>query len=164
MATADPATLMIGGMLIDATDESGYLRADLDEMAQRLGTDRARIERVLALCHRFEPTGVMARDVRECLMLQLAEQNRLDPIMQALLDNLDKLARRDFAGLMQACGCADAQAGGRFWRRNCANGGARRLRQGRPARDLACGAEQRHAAQGVDEPALFRRGQPHAAQ
>jgi RNA polymerase sigma-54 factor len=41
MATADPATLMIGGMLIDATDESGYLRADLDEMAQRLGTDRA---------------------------------------------------------------------------------------------------------------------------
>ncbi len=105
MATADPATLMIGGLLIDATDEAGYLRADLDEMAQRLGCARAQIEAVLALCHTFEPTGVMARDVRECLMLQLAEQNRLDPMMQALLDNLDRLARRDFAGLMQACAC-----------------------------------------------------------
>ena len=63
-----------------------------------------RIEAVLAVCHGFEPTGVMARSVPECLRLQLIERNRFDPAMAALLDNLDLLARRDLSALRQVCG------------------------------------------------------------
>lgn len=90
--------------LIDATDEGGYLRADLGEIAERLGVDLTRIEAVLCVCHGFEPTGVMARSIPECLKLQLIERNRFDPAMDALLNNLELLARGDLAGLRRACG------------------------------------------------------------
>jgi RNA polymerase sigma-54 factor len=93
--------------LIDSVDEGGYLRADLTEMAGRLGCPQGFLERVLAVLQGFEPTGVFARDVRECLALQLKELNRLDPAMAALLDNLDLLARRDLAALRRACGVDD---------------------------------------------------------
>ena len=89
--------------LIDATDEGGYLRGELAEFADRLGVPLARIEAVLAVCHGFEPTGVMARSAPECLKLQLIERNRFDPAMAALLDNLELLARRDLAGLRRVC-------------------------------------------------------------
>ncbi len=52
---------------------------------------------------RFDPTGMFARDLRECLAVQLAEKNRLDPAMAAMLDNLDLLAKRDLKRLMQVC-------------------------------------------------------------
>ena len=88
-------------------DEGGYLRADLAEIAERLGCDQSKAEQVLACLQGFEPTGVMARDVRECLTLQLKERDRFDPAMAALLDHLDLLARRDMAGLRRACGVDD---------------------------------------------------------
>ncbi len=53
---------------------------------------------------RFDPVGMFARDLRECLAAQLAERNRLDPAMAALLDNLDLLARREMRRLMALCG------------------------------------------------------------
>ena len=90
--------------LIDATDEGGYLRGELQEFADRLGVDLARIESVLSVCHGFEPTGVMARSAPECLKLQLIERNRFDPAMEALLDNLELLARRDLPALRKVCG------------------------------------------------------------
>jgi len=90
--------------LIDAVDEGGYLRGELAEIADRLGCDIARVEAVLTVCHGFEPTGVMARSVPECLQLQLVERNRFDPAMAALLDNLDLLAKRDLSGLRAVCG------------------------------------------------------------
>lgn len=90
--------------LIDATDEGGYLRVDLGEIAERLGVDISRVEAVLGVCHGFEPTGVMARSIAECLTLQLVERNRFDPAMAALLDNLELLARRDLGALRKACG------------------------------------------------------------
>jgi RNA polymerase sigma-54 factor len=55
----------------------------------------------------FEPVGVCARDVRECLMIQLIDRNRYDPAMAALLDNLALLARHDMPGLKRACGVDD---------------------------------------------------------
>ena len=90
--------------LIDGVDEGGYLHGELAEIADRLGCGLERVEAVLAVCHGFEPTGVMARSVPECLKLQLIERNRFDPAMGALLDNLDLLARRDLAGLRSVCG------------------------------------------------------------
>ncbi|HKT54090.1 MAG TPA: RNA polymerase factor sigma-54 [Caulobacteraceae bacterium] len=101
------ADMAIAQVLIDAVDEGGYLRLDIDEAADRLGCDPRRIEAVLKVAQGFEPTGVAARDVRECLALQLIERDRLDPAMAALLDNLDLLARRDMTALKRACAIDD---------------------------------------------------------
>jgi RNA polymerase sigma-54 factor len=89
--------------LIDAVDEGGYLRADLAEIAERLGCELGKLEAVLTRLQGFEPTGVFARDVAECLTLQLKEKNRFDPAMAALVGNLELLARRDMAGLKRVC-------------------------------------------------------------
>ncbi len=107
MAKLEGADRAIGAVLIDAVDEGGYLRAELAEVADRLGVGLARVEAVLKVLQGFEPTGVFARSVPECLALQLAERGRLDPAMQALLDNLELLARRDMAALRRACGVDD---------------------------------------------------------
>jgi RNA polymerase sigma-54 factor len=96
---------LIGSAIIDVIDEAGYCRADLDEMATRLVVPRETVEEVLRVIQGFEPTGVGARDLAECLGLQLKELGRLDPIMQAFLSNLDLAARRDTSGLCAACGC-----------------------------------------------------------
>ena len=53
---------------------------------------------------RFDPVGLFARDLKECLAAQLAERDRLDPAMAALLDNLELLARRDLRRLTAVCG------------------------------------------------------------
>lgn len=103
VAGLTPAEAAIASVLIDGVDEGGYLRLDLDEIAERLNCPLERVERVLTTLHGFEPTGVGARDLRECLALQLKERNRLDPAMDALLDNLQLLARRDFVALKKAC-------------------------------------------------------------
>jgi RNA polymerase sigma-54 factor len=93
--------------LIDGVDDGGYLRLDLAEAAERLGCAVERIETVLARVQAFEPTGVFARDVAECLTLQLVERNRCDPAMRALLANLDLVAKRDMAALRRACAVDD---------------------------------------------------------
>lgn len=103
-----PGDRMIGLHLIDLLDESGYLTADLGEAAALLGCDLARIEAVLERLQRFDPCGVFARTLKECLALQLKERDRLDPCMARLLDNLPLLANRDVNALMRVCG-ADAE-------------------------------------------------------
>ncbi len=99
-----PAERAVAFALIGAVDEGGYLRASTDEVADRLGCAVTLVEAVLKRCQGFEPTGVFARDVPECLRLQLQELDRCDPAMEALLGNLELLARRDMAGLKRACG------------------------------------------------------------
>jgi len=103
----EPADRAVASALIDAVDEGGYLRVDLVDMAERLGCGMDRIDAVLGRLHGFEPVGVFARDVRECLALQLKDKNRYDPAMAALLDNLELLARRDMQALKRACGVDD---------------------------------------------------------
>ncbi|MGY6628207.1 MAG: RNA polymerase factor sigma-54 [Oceanicaulis sp.] len=95
---------MIAAHLIDLADEDGYFRAELDETAQRLGVTRSETEAVLDRLQQFEPCGVMARSLQECLALQLKERDRLDPAMAALVDNLPLLAKHDYAALKAACG------------------------------------------------------------
>ena len=107
VAGLSPAQTVVAGVLIDAVDETGYLRADLEEVSERLGCDLAFVEGVLTVLQGFEPAGVMARDVRECLALQLKDVNRYDPCMATLLDNLDLLAKRDMNALRKLCGVDD---------------------------------------------------------
>jgi RNA polymerase sigma-54 factor len=100
----DPSDRMIAAHLIDLTEDDGYLRADLDETAQRLGVTRSEVEAILDRLQQFEPAGVMARSLQDCLALQLKDRDRLDPAMAALVDNLPMLAKHDYAGLKAACG------------------------------------------------------------
>ncbi|WP_192183393.1 RNA polymerase factor sigma-54 [Mesorhizobium amorphae] len=104
LAFADPAARLIAGELADGLDEAGYLRADTAEIAVRLGANAAAVAKVLDVCQTFEPAGLFARDLAECLSLQLAVRDRLDPAMKALVSNLELLARRDFQTLKRICG------------------------------------------------------------
>ena len=105
IAALDGERRLIGASLIDVIDEAGYCRVDLDEIATRLVVPRETVEEVLKVIQGFEPTGVGARDLAECLALQLKEQGRLDPIMQAFLANLELVAKRETAKLCELCGC-----------------------------------------------------------
>jgi len=104
MELHDPVDRVIGLQLIDRLDDAGYLVEDVATVASVLGGPVARVEAVLAKLQQFDPSGIFARNLAECLALQLRERNRLDPAMQALVDHLDLLAKRDLAGLMRVCG------------------------------------------------------------
>lgn len=104
MALKTAGDRMIGAYLIDQVNEAGYMTAELADVAERLGTDIEDVEAVLRVLQTFDPTGVCARDLKECLALQLAERDRLDPTMQIFLDHLELFARRDFEQLMKLTG------------------------------------------------------------
>ncbi|MBX3568225.1 MAG: RNA polymerase factor sigma-54 [Rhizobiaceae bacterium] len=103
-AFSEPAARLIAQELADDLDDAGYFRGDVGEIAGRLGTDAAEVARILAVCQGFDPPGLFARDLAECLRLQLRQRDRLDPAMAALVANLELLARRDFQALKKLCG------------------------------------------------------------
>ena len=107
LTIADPARRMIGQYLIDLVDEAGYLGGDLALVAERLGAAPAEVEAVLAILQGFDPPGICARNLNECLAIQLKERDRFDPAMQALVAHLDLLARRDLAALRKLCGVSE---------------------------------------------------------
>ena len=104
LAFSDPADRFIGAHLIALLCPAGRLTAEPVVIATALGVPLERLEAIRARMMQFDPAGLFARNLRECLAAQLAERNRLDPAMVALLDNLDLLGRRDLRRLMTACG------------------------------------------------------------
>ena len=104
LAGADPVPRLIAAHLIDLADDDGYMRSDLDEIAERLGVRTGDVAAALDMLQGFEPAGIMARDLPDCLALQLKDRDRLDPAMAKLLDNLDRLAKHDYAALQSICG------------------------------------------------------------
>ncbi len=101
------ADAFIAAHLIDQIDECGYLSVSLLEVANRLGVPLARVESVLGIIHTFDPTGVGARNLSECLALQAKEADRYDPAMARLIDHLDLLARGELGRLKRLCGVDD---------------------------------------------------------
>ena len=89
--------------IISLIDEAGYLGESCLEIAQRLGIAEAQVERALGIVQGFEPTGVGARSLAECIALQAKEADRYDPCMAALIDNLELVARGDLAQLRRLC-------------------------------------------------------------
>jgi RNA polymerase sigma-54 factor len=107
VAFTAPAQRMIGQYLIDLVDDAGYLPPDLGQAAERLGASQKDVDAVLAVLQKFDPPGVCARNLSECLAIQLRELNRYDPAMQALVEHLDLLAKRDITALRKLCGVDD---------------------------------------------------------
>lgn len=108
LVLTDPAELLIGQHLIGSLNEAGYLTADVPAMAETLGTSVSHVEAVLAKLQDCDPPGVFARDLKECLSLQLRERDRFDPAMATLVAHLDLVARRDYAALKALC-CVDLE-------------------------------------------------------
>ena len=101
---SNPADRLIALHLTDMLDEAGYLIGNTADLAALLGCSEEKVLGILKTVQRLDPAGVYARSLAECLALQLREKDRLDPAMQALLEHLDLLAKRDLAGLRRVCG------------------------------------------------------------
>ncbi len=98
----------IATSIVDAVDEMGYLTVSLEEILESMGDDEVTIdevEAVLKRVQRFDPVGVAARDLRDCLLIQLSQFARETPwLVEARLivsDHLDLLANHDFRSLMR---------------------------------------------------------------
>ncbi|MBV8939024.1 MAG: RNA polymerase factor sigma-54, partial [Alphaproteobacteria bacterium] len=100
----DPVLRRIGMYLIDLVDEGGYIKEDMAALAEMLGVERGQVEQAVGILQTFDPTGVCARSVEECLALQLKERDRLDPAMQTLLKHLHLLANGNMEALKKHCG------------------------------------------------------------
>ena len=89
------ATLIIGNI-----DPQGYLQASLEEIAQELGEEPSRVEKVLQIVQSFDPTGVAARDLKECLLLQVMGQGIDDPLIINIINrHLTNLANRNYQAI-----------------------------------------------------------------
>ena len=104
LSFADPVDRMIGAHMVALLCPAGRLTAEPAAIAAAMGLPLERVEDVRGRMMRFDPPGLFARDLKECLAAQLADRNRLDPAMQTLLDNLELLARRETRKLMALCG------------------------------------------------------------
>lgn len=90
--------------LVGELDERGWLDIPLAELAQRDRLDPALLEQALTALQRCEPAGVGARDLNECLLLQLIDLGLTPDAARATLAELPRFARRDWPGLMRALG------------------------------------------------------------
>lgn len=95
--------IRLANRLIDLIDSDGYLRNDLSELCVPGKIGNKAVQDVLAKVQKFDPPGVGARNLAECIQLQLIEKNRLDPAMKIFTQNLELLARRDYAKLARLC-------------------------------------------------------------
>ncbi len=98
---------LIARLLSEQLDDAGYFRGNLPEIAAKLHTEPQTLQKILDRMKNFEPTGIFAENLAECLKLQLQEQNRFDPAIATLLDNLELLAARKFKDLKKICNVDD---------------------------------------------------------
>jgi RNA polymerase sigma-54 factor len=101
------ADFLIARQIIEQIEETGWLSGSLLDIAHRLGVPLAEVERVLAIVQSFDPAGIAARSLAECLALQAKEADRYDPAMARLIDNLDYLAKGNLGALRRICGVDD---------------------------------------------------------
>jgi RNA polymerase sigma-54 factor len=99
--------LLIAEKLTDMLDEAGYLREDIAPLADTLGVSSEEIEATLVKLQELDPPGVFARDLTECIRLQLKDMDRLDPLMERMLENLEMIGKGDLVGLRKLLGVDD---------------------------------------------------------
>jgi RNA polymerase sigma-54 factor len=102
---------MVGEYLIDNTDENGYLSADICEVASFFNISSARVCRVLKILQKFDPPGICARNLKECLLLQLRQMGDADGKVIYIVDkHLDKLASNDAQAVSDIMGISLEEA------------------------------------------------------
>ena len=99
----NPQERIIANSLVDLLDETGYLTTPTIDIAGALGCDVQRVEQTLKKIQKLDPSGIGARNLAECIEIQLREKDRFDPAMQTLVENLDLLAKREFKLLLKKC-------------------------------------------------------------
>lgn len=103
----DQRDRMVATLLLDYLDESGYLRDDIETLAEKIGCKPERLEKLLPELKEFEPTGIFAHDLKECLALQLKERGQYNQAFGILLENLDMLAVHDTKKLAGVCNVSE---------------------------------------------------------
>ena len=99
----DPLVRRIGNEIIGNLDEDGYLRAELSEIAERCETTVDQVEKVLLLVQAFDPPGVAARSIQECLLIQLKVDPNPDPVsIEIVEEHFDELSRRRYPDIARA--------------------------------------------------------------
>ncbi len=101
---ADPIDRMIAAYMVDSLDHSGYLTVSLENISKTLGYPQSRVKNILKVIQDFDPPGIFARNLSECLGLQLKDLGRYDPAMQKFIKNLDLLVKKKFNLLKKICG------------------------------------------------------------
>lgn len=103
LAIEDPDDLALGEYLVGEIDQRGYFTGSLEDIAEELGIELTQVERMLYRIQRFEPTGVGARDLAECLLLQINVEYPHEPELSVLVENhLDDLQRRQIPAIAKA--------------------------------------------------------------
>ena len=93
----------IGSIIAGNLDEDGYLKISVDEIAEMAATAPARAEQVLSVMQTFDPIGVCARDLKECLLLQIMHHGIEDDRITAIItDHLHHLARNNLRAICKA--------------------------------------------------------------
>lgn len=104
-----PQDRMIGVALMEGLDEAGYYRGNLHDVATQMECEISDVEMVLARMQQFDPSGIFALNLAQCMEIQLREQGLLTPVMQIMLANIGLLERHDFKALQKKCGVDEQQ-------------------------------------------------------
>ncbi|MCW1413005.1 RNA polymerase factor sigma-54 [Rhizobium sp. 1AS11] len=99
-----PQERFIARELAGHLEDTGYVQVNLFELAKKLNVPETVVQRTLGTLQLLDPPGIFARNLRECLEIQLRQRNRFDPAMAALVANLEMLAQRNFRALKRYCG------------------------------------------------------------
>ncbi len=102
MITSDPKELEIGEEIVGNLNDDGYLMILVEELCERLKVDRAEIESVLYKIQRFDPPGIAARDLQECLMIQSEVLNEDDEIELIIEKHMPELENRNYSAIAKA--------------------------------------------------------------
>ncbi len=104
-----PEEMKTGQEIIGNIDDDGYLKASLAEISETLSLPTGNVETILKLIQTFEPAGVGARDIRECLLIQCNTRNDNDPLLQPVIErHLDDVAKRKFSQIAKDLGTSVA--------------------------------------------------------
>lgn len=104
---ATPSERLVAHHLCEHLDAAGYFRGHIKEIALKMNLAPTRVSSILQRLKTFEPSGIFAENLAECLQIQLADQNRLDPLAQKVLEHLELLGERKFKELKKICSIND---------------------------------------------------------
>ena len=101
---------LIGEYLIDCIDDNGYLLIDMDYICDILGVTQDVVEKLIGIIQQFDPAGVGARDIKECLLIQLRQEGYDDEVYENLVNNyLTDLAENQFKRVSQETGISTSE-------------------------------------------------------